>query len=231
MSLSPFPALKGLPRSTANTQDLTLRDFSGGLRVSENETNLRNKFSVVADNVFRDEEQGMRVRYGTKLFATCASDILEMANFTNSAIAFMKDGTIAAIDGAGSVVVIWNDTIAGALTASPDGWTAGAEQISYTVFNSDLIVTNGLDKPIVIDNTFAVTYLQDLATGSNVYVPITNLVTTVANYCVMAGYNDTDEVFISSAGTSGTWPGDAEFRVHSSWFVHRKLWRKNCINC
>jgi hypothetical protein len=44
MTLSAFPAITKLPKSAANVQDLTLRDFSGGLRVSENETNLRSRF-------------------------------------------------------------------------------------------------------------------------------------------------------------------------------------------
>lgn len=208
MSNSAFPAIKSLPRSTANVQDVTLRDFSGGLKVVENETGLRNKFSIVADNVFRDEERGMRVRYGSKLFATTASDILEIVYFSVAILAFLKDGTIQAITSGGVVTTIWNDTIAGMLVGAPDGWSATATSIDTAVFNNSLIVVNNVDKPLIISPSLTVDYLQDLATGSNLFTPITKYVTAVSNYCVMGGFNDTDEIFISSAGTSGTWPGD-----------------------
>ena len=209
MTLSAFPAITKLPKSAANVQDLTLRDFSGGLRVSENETNLRSRFSVVADNVFRDEEQGMKVRYGTKELATCSSVILETAFFNNSVICFLQNGNIEAVNLAGVVVPIWNTAIAALLPGSPAAWSAGALSVDTAVFGSALIVVNGQDKPLSISTSLVVTYLQDPATGSNLFTPITSFVTTAANYCIMAGFNDTDEIFISSAGTSGVWPGDA----------------------
>ena len=208
MSTSPFPAIRQLPRNKAGIQDVTLRDFSGGIKVTDNETALRNKFSIVADNIFRDEERGMRVRFGTKKFAETTSDVLDMVYFSVALVAFLKDGTIEAITEDGTVTTIWNDTIAGLLVGEPDGWTSGATSIDTAVFNGNLIVVNNQDKPLIIAPDLTVDYLQDLATGSNLFTPVTKYVTAVTNYCVMGGFDDTDELFISSSGTSGTWPGD-----------------------
>ena len=80
------------------------------------------------------------------------------------------------------------------------------------MFAGELIVCNGLDKPLLInfDNSPNTDYLQDLASGSNTNTPIARYVTTVGKYVVMAGNpTNEDRVYISNSLTSGTWAGDA----------------------
>jgi len=215
MLLSPFGRfkLKIARKAQPRPEEVTLDDFSGGLDLSENDLKLKSNFSKVERNVHRDVDGTKSVRWGTKfkfdVAGTVTGTILEMVYFRDKLIDFMTTGQIATVTEAGVKTAIWTAAIAAALPGAPGFWTNGLTQIDTTEFKNELVVVNGIDKPILISKTHTVTYLNDLPTGSNVNVPIAKYVTTVGNYCVMAGVAATpDVIYISSAGTSGTWPGD-----------------------
>lgn len=196
-------------------QDATISDFGGGLNLADNQLTMKTRYQRVLNNWNRNTDGSMSLRWGTKFWTTLSGvvsgDIIELHYFTNHVIAFTDDGEIAKITEAGVATAIWNSAIAALLPGAPSGWSTGLTlgSIDFSEFKGDLIVVNGEDKPLLIDDTLAVTYLQDPATGSNVNTPITKYVTTVSNYMVMAGRASTpSEIYVSSQGTSGVWPGD-----------------------
>ena len=215
MSLSPFGRsnIKIDRRQAPRPQEATLDNFSGGLNTIDNDLRLQTNESKVENNVHRDIDGTKSVRWGTKLFVDLisyvAGDIIEIVFFQKRLIAFTVEGEIATIQDDGTVNIIWNDAIAALLPGAPSGWSSGLTIIDTTEFRNELVVCNGIDKPILIADDYTVTYLQDLGTGSNVNVPIGKYCTTAGNYTVIAGVAATpDVVYISSQGTSGTWPGD-----------------------
>jgi hypothetical protein len=91
---------------------------------------------------------------------------------------------------------------------SPAAWSA-TNSVDFVPFRNQLIVHNGVDKPLTISSLLAVTYLADAATGSNTNTPIGRYGCTVANFHCVAGIPAAPTtVYISSQGTSGTFPGD-----------------------
>lgn len=215
MSLSPFGRsnIQIERRAAPRPQEATLENFNGGLNVAENDLRLTTRESKVEINVHRDVDGTKSVRWGTRQFADVSGDvsgiIIEIVYFQARLIVFMSSGEIATVDDDGTVTVIWNSAIAGGLPGSPAGWSGGLVTIDTTEFRNELVVCNGVDKPILIATNYTVTYLQDLATGSNVNTPIGRYVTTAGNYTVIAGVAATpDDIYISNTGTSGTWPGD-----------------------
>ncbi len=209
MTLTPFPRMKAVKSKAVAISDITLRDFSGGLQVTKNELALKNKYSTKLVNMFRDTATSNRVRYGTKRFCICSADIVNLVYYNDHLVVAMTSGELQKVEDDGTVTTIWNSTIAAALPGSPSPWSGSLTQVDFSEFRGDLVVNNGSDKPILVDSDFSVTFLQDLATGSNINTPIAKYVTTVANYTVMAGVSGSEQtIFISSTGTSGTWPGD-----------------------
>lgn len=210
MPISAFPRMKQVRPRANPVDDVTLRDFSGGLRVTENEIALRPKYATKLVNMLPDKDTSQVLRFGTKEFATCSANIVGTKYFKQHIIAVLADGKVVKVDGAGTVTEIFNTTIAAALPGAPSGWSTGLTQADFAEFRGELVIVNGVDKPILVSSSLAVTYLQDLATSSNVNTPITKYVTTVANYLVMAGNPSAPlDVYVSNVGTSGTWEGDA----------------------
>jgi len=215
MSLSPFgnKRWKSQAGRASPLNDATLRDFSSGLNLVDSDTALRSNWSTVLTNMHRDADGGMSLRWGTKFIFDVSSvvsgSILEIVDFRGAFICIMTSGEIAKVQLGTSPVVIWNEALANALVGTPSGWSNDLTVIDYTDFKNQLIICNGEDKPIIIDNDYTVDYLQDIPTGSNVYTPIGKFCTTVGNYVVIAGIVDNgSDIYISAAGASGTWPGD-----------------------
>lgn len=205
-----FPKMKYVKPRRADIADVTLRDFSGGLQITENEQALKSKYSTKAVNVFGDSASAQDVRFGTKEFCDLSANVLNFIYFRQHLICVLADGEVQKVDDDGTVTTIWSETIANALTGSPSGWTSGASYVDFAEFRGDLIVVNGQDKPIIIDENITVDYLQDIPTGSNTNTPISRFVETVSNFLVMAHVtNDELSIYISATGASGTWPGDA----------------------
>lgn len=195
----------------------TLREFDGGWNVLDNDLSLSTKYSKVLDNIGRKEDGSLGIRWGTRLFAdlsaSTSGDIIGMEYFQDNIIVVVSTGEIFYVNSAGSETDLWTSTIASWQGVAPWGAT---DFVSFAAFNGELIVCNGIDKPLVIDLEQAEVqhkcqYLQDLGTGSNANVPIARYVTVVNDYMVMAGdplYPG--RIHISNSGTSGTWYGDPD---------------------
>lgn len=83
---------------------------------------------------------------------------------------------------------------------------------SHAVFNRQLLLCNGIDKPLFVDfeQTPVCQFLVDPASGSNINTPITLYIAAGDAYTVMAGNAlEPGTIYISAANTNNTWPGDA----------------------
>ena len=92
--------------------DATIRDFSGGWNVVDNDLNLDSKFSKVLENMQRGIDGANNVRPGTKLFADTDEYLDEIINceyYNNHIIAVGRNGKLVSIDAKGSVALIWDD--------------------------------------------------------------------------------------------------------------------------
>lgn len=190
---------------------VTVRDFSGGWNVVDNDLNLSSKFLKKMKNMMRGEDGSVKVRYGTRLFADLSAYLDKIINifyFAGRIIAVGLNGKIAFISSTGDVTVAWDDSWAKNLPGNPKGWST-TPFCSSAVFNGELIICNGVNKPVKITPGLAVSYLVDLATGSNVNTPVARFVKTHDRYLVMAGdFSAEDKLYISASDTAGTWLGD-----------------------
>lgn len=197
-------------RRTRAMENTTIRDFSGGLSVIDNDLNLSPTFSTQLVN-FRVRPDGSLItRQGTGLFADVRTHLtngVDIFYYNTRLIAVGTNGKIVSIKANGDVSLIWDDTIAVAGGAA-NGWGT-TEFASAAEFNGELIVCNGSDKPVLIDTSFACRYLYDLASFSNVNTPICRYVIAYNRYLIMLGDPiNPDRIHISNVDTSGTWVGD-----------------------
>ena len=206
-----FPTNKRIQRGN-HLRDFTLRDFSGGWNVSDSDLNLSLKYSTELYNMHRSTDGAIEIRPGTKLFADTSDyidEIINMEFYNGHVVAFGKNGIGVKIDTNGNVYVIWNTEIASKLPGTPSAWDESTI-VTFAEFNGELIVCNGVNKPLLIPTNFNTTYLQDLANTTNVNTPICKYVIAHARYLVMAGDPDnTDRIYISRTDVSGTWAGDS----------------------
>ena len=135
------------------TKETTIRDFGGGLNIVDSDLNLTSKYSKVLDNMYRGLDGSLSLRYGTTLFddltGTVTGDILVVKYFSSHLVAVTTTGQVAKITNAGVATAIWNSTIAAALPGAPSGWST-ITFASMTSFGGELVVCNGIDKPIII---------------------------------------------------------------------------------
>lgn len=205
----------------------TVRSFEGGLNVTDTDLNMSPKFAKVLDNLERDIDGSNSLRPGTKLLTNRILDTSNIVNhvyYNGFILTVQTSGNICTIDGAGNVKVKFLNDV---LNAPP--WPPGVTFVDFTIFNGDLIITNGRDPALIIeskdvtghpippdDPTFMrVKVLVDRHTGSNVAVPIARFVIAHAQYTVFAGdAKAPSTIYISAKGTSGTFapqtdPADA----------------------
>lgn len=207
-----FPNIRR-PTRKVPLENLTIRGWPGGLNSVESDISMDARYCKVLNN-FRRKPDGTQVlRYGnhwhTDVVDVVSGDVIDQAYFANAIISVTEDGEIAATDEAGVSTAIWNEAIANGLFGSPSGWSTGLTTVNFVPNKGNLIIHNGVDKPITIDQDLLVTYLQDLATGSNTNVPIGKYGATVSNYHVVGGIPaDPTVLYISSQGAAGTFPGD-----------------------
>jgi hypothetical protein len=155
-----------------------------------------------------DLEELMVGSYNFGAASTMTGNILNMWYFAEHIIVATTTGQIAKINGAGVLTRIWDATIATGLSVSP--WTSGLTQANAAEFGGELIVVNGVDKPLLISSAIAVNYLQDLGSSSNANTPIAKYVVAMNHYVVMAGNaSSPSTLYISHKDASGTWSGDA----------------------
>lgn len=208
-----FQKKKG-KRPPSKLESTTLRGFGGGLNAVDEDLSMPPKYQVSLVNFHRTSSGSQAVRYGQMFNADIKdvnnSPIIDGFYFNGRNVVVCQNGWIVTVDGSGTVkTVIWNPTIAAALPGAPGGWSTGLTHISFVPFKDTLVIHNGVDKPLEIRSTFAVRYLQDLGTGSNVNVPIGRYGCVAANYhCVSGIPNSPTEIIISSKGSSGVFPGD-----------------------
>jgi len=195
--------------------DATIRDFSGGWNVVDADLNLDTKFSKILENMQRGLDGSNEVRPGTELFADTSEyldEIVGVEYFSGYIIAVGKNGKIVSIDATGAVLEIWSDEWASILPGSPLGWST-TSFVSFAIFNGELHIANGINKPLRVPPSLLVTYLVDLATGSNVNTPIARFVVAHGRYLVMAGSvtsGEEDIIFISATDIAGTFLNDAD---------------------
>lgn len=151
-----------LRRRQQSLKDSTIRDFGGGWNVVDNELNLSTKYASILDNMARDEDGSVGVRWGTRLFsfavAIAPQYIVNMIYYQERLVVVLSDGTIKTVDSFGTQTVVWSDAIAGALPptgeppASPIGWR-DTNFASFCIYNGDLIICSGhgIDKPLIVN--------------------------------------------------------------------------------
>lgn len=193
----------------------TIRDFTGGWNVLDDDLNLSTKYATKMYNCYVDADGTVTVRQGTRQFAdlnnqlsSAGARIVNATYYAAAIVTVHSNGDILATQANGSVARIWDTVFANALPGSPAGWSA-TDFASFAQFNGELIVCNGVDKPLIIMSDLTVDYLQDLATLTNINTPVCKYVTVCSRYLVMAG----DPLFpnrihISAKDASGTFFGD-----------------------
>ena len=202
----------------------TVRSFEGGLNVADTDLNMAPKFARVLDNLERNLDGTLSLRPGTRLRATIAVDasgILNITYFAGFVIAVQASGRITRTDGAGVVTTM-------PLVAGVVFWPANTfSNVNFTVFNSSLILVNGVHKPLIIGGRpdapgyLVVDTLHDLHDLNITFVPISKFVATHGRYLVHANLpasplnttpNDVksrpSSIVISARDTSGTYPGN-----------------------
>lgn len=192
---------------------ITARDYSGGLNKVDSELNLSSKYAVDGYNMVPDDNNALQVRWGTRLHAdftgVLTGRIVATEYYFIYILAVDSTGKIAAANAAGVITPVWNAAIAAALPGTPAPWSA-TPTATFAPFLGDVIIANGIDKPLLVNLSLACSYLKDLGSGSNINTPVAKFVVSHLNYVVMAGdVNKPGRLYISNAGTSGTWPGDA----------------------
>ena len=192
----------------------TIRDFSGGWNSSDNDLNLSSKYAVKLENIQNSIDNTNSIRPGTRKFADTSEyldDIINVIYYNTFLIAVGANGKVVKVDANGIVSLIWDDNIASSLAGSPLGW-ATTSFVSFAIFNGDLIICNGINKPLIVDNNLQCSFLKDLADNSNANTPIARFVLSVGRYLIMAGSlvaGEEDLLYISATDTSGTWLGDS----------------------
>lgn len=200
-------------RQAARTETSTLHGFSGGWNAVDDDQSMAPRYLKDILNLKRTPAGGQEIRWGSEYWVDIKSvrdePIVDGIYFNGRELVVTTGGHILTITDAGAITEIWSDAIAAALPGAPSGWTGGVTQVEFVPFKNTLVIHNGKDKPLSIASTFAVTYLQDLATGSNVNVPIGKYGCVASNYHCVAGIDGSPtEIIISAAGTSGTFPSD-----------------------
>ena len=199
------------PKRTNVLLDATIRDFSGGWNVVDNDLNLSTRFQKILSNLQLGSDGAISVRPGTRLFADVSaymSRIINCEYFQGHIICVGSNGQIVKVDGSGNVAIVWSNDWASHLPGSPDGWTV-TTFASFATFRGELIICNGINKPVIINSSLMATYLNDLANGSNANTPIARYVVAHDRFLVMAGINGRESVItVSATDTSGTWLND-----------------------
>src|SRR5262245_2169247 len=176
MTVSVFPAALKVPKRN-KLENITLRGFGGGWNAIETDLQMESTYLVSVKNFRRTPGGTQKIRYGSKWVADVsdlvAGRIIDMTYFAGRLVCVSSTGRIVTIDGNGNRERIWGADI-GPIPEPPaiNQWSENLDFVNFVPFKRELIIHNGKDKPVTISDTFDVTFLQDLASGSNVNVPI-----------------------------------------------------------
>lgn len=200
-------------RIATKVESVTMRGFGGGWNTVDDDVSMRPTYLRNSKNFYRSSSGSQILRFGNEYFTDTAvganSPIVDMTYFNGRLVNVHENGQITTSTDAGTIALIWSDAIAALLPGAPSGWAAGVTLVTFVPSKNTLIIHNGTDKPLSVSSAFAVTYLQDLASGSNTNTPIGKYGCIAANYHCVAGIaGSPTEIVISSAGAPGTFPGD-----------------------
>jgi hypothetical protein len=177
------------------------REFKGGLNTYDTPLNLSRRFVTELRNLYPDTNGRLRLRYGTTLFSDVSSmldEIVGIQYFNAALIVVGKNGKIVSINASGVATVRWSF-----------GWSINLTTCCFTQFNGSLIICNGVDKPVTMNQIYTVNFLADAGTAGNVNVPRAKFCATYNNYLIMAVTpTDKTTLYIGAKGTAGTFYGD-----------------------
>jgi hypothetical protein len=193
-------------------QAAVARDFRGGLNTFDSPLNLNSKYLTDVRNLYPDSNGKLSVRYGTSPFADVEEDqattaaideIIGMEYYAGALVVVGANGKIVTVDASGVVNLRWSTAIAALLPGAPAGWTNPITYTSFTQFAGQLIICNGVDKPVTMDELYAVTYVQDPVSGTNTNTPRAKYCTTHDGHLVLAVTpTDTYTVYVSGQGVT-----------------------------
>jgi hypothetical protein len=144
----------------------------------------------------------LKLRYGTTQFASLPAEqvIVNMEYYSGVLVVVTAQGNVYTVNDAG---VATQRTFTPAWTASP------VTEVNFSQFGGNLLICNGIDKPLKMVPALTVSYLVDGGTGSNAHTPRAKFMCTHNNYNVAAGIlNEPTILSISSKGTDGTFVDD-----------------------
>lgn len=198
---------KGAKVSILN--EATSRKFDGGLNVSDTQLNLTSRYAVELKNLNVGIDGTLQLTQGTRLFCDLSSfndfALIGGEYFSTYLIVMNNNGELYAIDGTGTAQAIWNSSIAATRRAGLHTWGA-TDYVTFEEFGGQLIVGNGVDKPLSVPLSLNVDYLADAATGSNINVPVGPIMAKFSlHLCIAEGYY----LNVSERSAPGTWQGDA----------------------
>lgn len=217
MSTQLFPKKFKIPKKD-KLQHVAFRGFGGGWNTVHDDTMMDSRFLSNAKNIIRSPAGGASVRWGSRWYTDLTGTsgltgtrVIDATYFNGHLVGVTDTGCVFRVDHPEPTrTVVFNTAIAAALPGAPTGWHA-TEQVDFVHFRDQLIIHNGVDKPITISNVFVATYLNDLASGSNLNVPIGKYGCVVSNYHVVAGVPaQPTTIYVTNAGTAGTFVGDAD---------------------
>jgi len=193
-------------------KEATVRNFDGGWNIIDSDLNLDTKYAKILDNVERAPDGSLHMRLGTMLlheFAGVGLGKLIGAWYFNTFIIVVdNEGLVGAGTADGTVYKIFDDTIAAALPGAPLGWSP-CEFVSFAELRGELMIGNGIDKPLLVPENLATRYLQDLGTGTNAFTPVARFVRVHNEFVVWAGdFLLPSTLHISARGVGGTYVGD-----------------------
>jgi len=183
-----FPGGFKSPRSN-KLENITLRGFGGGWNAIETDLQMDSTFLVKVRNFRRTPGGTQKIRFGSKWFADLSDTqagarIVNMIYFSANIICVLSNGHIVAIDGNGDKLVIWNAAIAALLPGAPAGWSTNLDtvypngspqkaSVDFVAYKNQLIVHDGLDKPVTISRDLENRPSVRSAAGTSASVKIT----------------------------------------------------------
>lgn len=225
-----FKKSKGARRAS-KLDSSTLRGFGGGWNTVDQDLSMKPNFQVSLVNFFRSTSGSQQVRYGSHFNCDIKdvhnSPIIDGIYYNSWNIVFCKDGYVLKINEDGSVKqIIWSGFPAGTVPVDPENGVF-FNQVSFVAFKDTLVIHTGKTKPLEVKPNMTVNYLGD-PVGGNANTPIGKYGCVAANYHCVANITITSkvppttgpititshkptEIYISSKGTSGVFPGDAEY--------------------